>query len=104
MNGFSARDIQRQEMKVRLGPTKGKDWCTALGPYLVIPDEIGDPYNLAITARINSELWFEGNSYSMYWKVEQTIKFLSLDDAVYPGDAIGSDTAGRGCGLEFDRG
>ena len=46
MNDFSARDIQRQEMKVRLGPAKGKDWCTALGPWLVTPDEIGDPYNL----------------------------------------------------------
>ena len=103
MNDFSARDIQRQEMKVRLGPAKGKDWCTALGPYLVTPDEIGDPYNLRMTARINGELWSEGNSGSMYWKFEQMIEFLSKDDTIYPGDVIGSGTVGAGCGLELER-
>jgi len=103
MNDFSARDVQRQEMKVRLGPAKGKDWCTALGPYLVTPDEIGDPYSLRMTARINGELWSEGNSGSMYWKFEQMIEFLSKDDTIYPGDVIGSGTVGTGCGLELDR-
>ena len=103
MNDFSARDIQRQEMKVRLGPAKGKDWCTALGPYLVTPDEIGDPYNLRMTARVNGELWSEGNSGSIYWKFEQMIEFLSKDDTIYPGDVIGSGTVGTGCGLELDR-
>src|ERR1700682_701834 len=82
MNDFSARDIQRQEMKVRLGPAKGNDWCTALGPYLVTPDEIGDPYNLLMTARINSELWSEENSGSIHWKFEQMIEFLSKDDTI----------------------
>ena len=103
MNDFSARDVQRQEMKVRLGPAKGKDWCTALGPYLVTPDEAGDPYNLRMTARINGELWSEGNSGSMYWKFEQMIEFLSKDDTIYPGDILGSGTVGTGCGLELDR-
>jgi 2-keto-4-pentenoate hydratase/2-oxohepta-3-ene-1,7-dioic acid hydratase in catechol pathway len=103
MNDFSARDIQRQEMKVRLGPAKGKEWCTALGPYLVTPDEIGDPYNLSMTARINGELWSEGNSHAMHWKFEQMIEFLSKDDTIYPGDVIGSGTVGTGCGLELDR-
>ena len=103
MNDFSARDIQRQEMKVRLGPAKGKEWCTALGPYLVTPDEIGDPYNLSMTAHINGELWSEGNSHAMYWKFEQMIEFLSRDDTIYPGDVIGSGTVGTGCGLELDR-
>jgi len=103
MNDFSARDIQRQEMKVRLGPAKGKEWCTALGPYLVTPDEIGDPYNLGMTARINGELWSEGNSHAMYWKFEQMIEFLSRDDTIHPGDVIGSGTVGTGCGLELDR-
>ena len=103
MNDFSARDIQKQEMKVRLGPAKGKDWCTALGPYLVTPDEIGDPYHLRMTARINGELWSEGNSESMYWKFEKMIEFLSKEDTVYPGDVIGSGTVGTGCGLELDR-
>jgi len=103
MNDFSARDIQRQEMKVRLGPAKGKDWCTALGPYLVTADEIGDAYNLRMTARVNGELWSEGNSGSIYWKFGQMIEFLSRDDTVYPGDVIGSGTVGTGCGLELDR-
>jgi 2-keto-4-pentenoate hydratase/2-oxohepta-3-ene-1,7-dioic acid hydratase in catechol pathway len=103
MNDFSARDIQRQEMKVRLGPAKGKDWCTAIGPYLVTPDEIGDPYNLSMVARVNGEQWSEGNSGSIYWKFEQMIEFLSKDDTIYPDDVIGSGTVGTGCGLELDR-
>jgi 2-keto-4-pentenoate hydratase/2-oxohepta-3-ene-1,7-dioic acid hydratase in catechol pathway len=103
MNDFSARDIQRQEMKVRLGPAKGKDWCTALGPYLVTPDEIGDPYDLRMTARVNGDLWSEGNSGTIYWKFEQMIEFLSRDDTIYPGDVIGSGTVGTGCGLELDQ-
>jgi 2-keto-4-pentenoate hydratase/2-oxohepta-3-ene-1,7-dioic acid hydratase in catechol pathway len=103
MNDFSARDIQRKEMKVRLGPAKGKDWCTAFGPVLVTPDEIGDPYNLTMTARINGESWSEGNSRTMYWKFEQMIEFLSRDDTILPGDVIGSGTVGTGCGLELNR-
>lgn len=103
MNDFSARDIQRQEMKVRLGPAKGKDWCTALGPCLVTSDEIGDPYDLRMTARINGELWSEGNSGAMHWKFEQMIAFLSMNDTICPGDIIGSGTVGTGCGLELDR-
>jgi 2-keto-4-pentenoate hydratase/2-oxohepta-3-ene-1,7-dioic acid hydratase in catechol pathway len=103
MNDFSARDIQRREMKVRLGPAKGKHWCTALGPYLVTTDEVGDPYNLTMRARINGEQWSEGNSATMFWKFEQMIEFLTQDDTIYPGDVIGSGTVGTGCGLELDR-
>ncbi|MDQ6664779.1 MAG: fumarylacetoacetate hydrolase family protein [Acidobacteriota bacterium] len=103
MNDFSARDIQRQEMKVRLGPAKGKDWATAIGPYLVTPDEIGDPYNLAMTARVNGEIWSEGNSRSIHWTFAQMIEFLTRDDEIVPGDLIGSGTVGNGCGLELDR-
>jgi len=103
MNDFSARDIQRNEMRVRLGPAKGKDWATALGPWLVTPDEIGDPYNLEMTARVNGEVWSRGNSRSMFWKFEDMIEFLTKDDTVYPGDVIGSGTVGSGCGLELDR-
>lgn len=103
MNDFSGRDIQRQEMRVRLGPAKGKDWCTALGPYLVTPDEAGDPYNLDMSARVNGKVWSHGNSNSMYWKFEQMIEFLSREDTIVPGDVIGSGTVGGGCGLELDR-
>jgi|SRR5271170_1085367 len=103
MNDFSARDIQRREMKVRLGPAKGKEWCTALGPVLVTADEVGDPYSLTMTARVNGEEWSRGNSGTIYWKFDQMIEFLTQDDTVYPGDVIGSGTVGTGCGLELDR-
>ena len=103
MNDFSARDMQRKEMKVRLGPAKGKDLATAFGPVLVTADEIGDPYNLRMTAKINGELWSEGNSESIYHKFEKMIAFASMDETLYHGDIIGSGTVGTGCGLELDR-
>lgn len=103
MNDFSARDVQRQEMKVRLGPAKGKDWCTGLGPYLVTADEIGNPYELDMCAKVNGETWSKGKSSSMHWTFEQMIEFLTRDDSIVPGDVIGSGTVGGGCGLELDR-
>jgi len=103
MNDFSARDIQRREMKVRLGPAKGKDWCTALGPWLVTADEIPDPYALEMTARVNGEEWSRGNSRDLHYTFEQMLEFLTEDDIVLPGDVIGSGTVGTGCGLELDR-
>ena len=103
MNDFSARDLQRKEMKVRLGPSKSKDFATALGPVLVTPDEIGDPYKLKMTAKINGELWSEGNSGSIHHSFEKMIAFASMDETLYPGDVIGSGTVGTGCGLELDR-
>jgi 2-keto-4-pentenoate hydratase/2-oxohepta-3-ene-1,7-dioic acid hydratase in catechol pathway len=103
MNDFSARDIQKREMAVMLGPAKGKDWCTALGPWLVTRDEIGDPYNLKMTARINGEIWSEGHSGTMFHRFEKMIEFLSQDDTLLPGDVLGSGTVGTGCGLELNR-
>jgi 2-keto-4-pentenoate hydratase/2-oxohepta-3-ene-1,7-dioic acid hydratase in catechol pathway len=103
MNDFSARDIQKKEMKVRLGPAKGKDFATAIGPVLVTPDEVGDPYNLTMTARVNGEVWSQGNSGSIYHKFEKMIAFASMEETLQPGDLIGSGTVGTGCGLELDR-
>jgi 2-keto-4-pentenoate hydratase/2-oxohepta-3-ene-1,7-dioic acid hydratase in catechol pathway len=103
MNDFSARDIQRKEMRVRLGPAKGKDWCTALGPVIVTPDELGDPYNLLMTASVNGAEWSRGNTSSIHWKFEAMIEFLSRDQTLHPGDVLGSGTVGTGCGLELDR-
>lgn len=103
LNDFSARDIQRREMKVRLGPAKGKHWCSGVGPWMVTVDEIADPYSLEMTARVNGEEWSRGNSRDMHWKFEQMIEFLSQDDTIYPGDILGSGTVGTGCGLELDR-
>ena len=103
LNDFSARDIQKKEMRVRLGPAKGKDWASAIGPVLVTPDEIPNPGSLAMRARINGETWSEGSTASMHWSFEQMIAFLSRDDTVYPGELLGSGTVGGGCGLELDR-
>jgi len=103
MNDFSARDIQRAEMKVRLGPAKGKDFATAIGPVLVTPDEISDPYNLRMTARVNGETWSEGNSSLMHHKFDRIIEFASMEETLHPGDLIGSGTVTGGCGLELDR-
>lgn len=103
MNDFSARDIQRKEMKVRLGPAKGKDWATALGPVLVTLDEIADPYALEMTARVNGEEWSRGNSSTIHHSFEKMIEFLTLDDQMLAGDVLGSGTVGTGCGLELDR-
>lgn len=103
LNDCSARDIQRREMKVRLGPAKGKHWASALGPWMVTPDEIGNPYSLEMTARVNGEEWSRGNTRDIHWQFEQMIEFLTQDDTIYPGDILGSGTVGTGCGLELDR-
>ena len=102
MNDWSARDIQRSEMAVRLGPAKGKDFATSLGPCLVTPDEL-DPRNLKMIARINGEVWSQGNAGSSHWTFPQMISHVSMDETIYPGDVFGSGTVGGGSGLELDR-
>jgi 2-keto-4-pentenoate hydratase/2-oxohepta-3-ene-1,7-dioic acid hydratase in catechol pathway len=104
-NDFTARDIQMREMKARLGPAKGKDFDTgnALGPYLVTPDEIPDPYALTMLARINGEEWSRGTTADMHHRWEDVIVHLSRDETLYPGEVVGSGTVGGGCGLELGR-
>jgi 2-keto-4-pentenoate hydratase/2-oxohepta-3-ene-1,7-dioic acid hydratase in catechol pathway len=108
-NDFSARDMQMREQRGRLGPSKGKDFDTgnALGPCLVTPDEISDPYNRTMTARVNGEEWSRGNTADMYWTFEDIIAYVSRHETLYPGEFIGSGTCsgaqGRGCGLEMGR-
>jgi len=108
-NDFSARDIQMREMGGRLGPAKGKDFDTsnAIGPYMVTPDEIPDPYNLAMAARVNGEEWSRGTSADMYWTFEEIIAYISQSETLHPGEFIGSGTCsgaqGRGCGLEMGK-
>lgn len=108
-NDFSARDIQFREMGGRLGPAKGKDFDTgnAIGPWLVTPDEIPDPYALTMTAKINDEEWSRGSTSDMHWKFEQIIAHISQSETLYPGEFIGSGTCsgpkGRGSGLELGR-
>jgi len=102
MNDWSARDIQRSEMAVRLGPAKGKDFATSLGPCLVTPDEV-NPRDLNMIARINGEVWSEGNAGSSHWTFPQMISHVSMEETIYPGDVLGSGTVGGGSGLELDR-
>ena len=103
MNDFSARDIQFQEMACRLGPAKGKDFATAIGPCIVTPDEIPDIASLQMIARINGEVWSQGRFGSIHWSFPQMIEHVSRGEAIYPGDLLGSGTVGGGCGLELDR-
>jgi 2-keto-4-pentenoate hydratase/2-oxohepta-3-ene-1,7-dioic acid hydratase in catechol pathway len=103
MNDFSARDIQFQEMACRLGPAKGKDFATALGPCLVTPDEIADLSALTMLARVNGEEWSRGRFGTIHWSFSQMIAHVSRGEMIYPGDVFGSGTVGGGCGLEMDR-
>lgn len=108
-NDFSARDIQMKEMKGRLGPAKGKDFDTgnAIGPWMVTPDDIPDPYNLTMTARVNGEEWSRGSTRDMHWTFEKIISYISQSETLYPGEFIGSGTCsgkqGKGSGLELGR-
>jgi 2-keto-4-pentenoate hydratase/2-oxohepta-3-ene-1,7-dioic acid hydratase in catechol pathway len=103
MNDFTARDVEATEMRLRLGPAKCKGWATALGPWIVTPDEIPDARKLTMTARVNGELWSSGSSGDMRWPFEQMIEYLSLDDDVLPGDIIASGTVSGGSGKDLDR-
>jgi 2-keto-4-pentenoate hydratase/2-oxohepta-3-ene-1,7-dioic acid hydratase in catechol pathway len=102
LNDWSARDIQMREGSVGLGPSKGKDFGTAIGPWLVTPDEF-NPKNARMTARINGELWSDSNIGKIHWSFPQMIAHVSMEETIYPGDILGSGTAGGGCGLELDR-
>jgi 2-keto-4-pentenoate hydratase/2-oxohepta-3-ene-1,7-dioic acid hydratase in catechol pathway len=102
-NDFSARDIQVAEMRGRLGPAKGKDFDTgnAIGPWLVTPDELPEPYALTMTARVNGAEWSRGSTGEMHWRFEEIVSYISRSETLYPGDFIGSGTVGGGCGLEL---
>jgi 2-keto-4-pentenoate hydratase/2-oxohepta-3-ene-1,7-dioic acid hydratase in catechol pathway len=104
-NDMSARDAQYREYPGRLGPAKGKDFDTGnvMGPWLVTADEVGDPYNLDMIARVNGEVWGQGNSGSMYHRFEDMIAHASNEEVLQPGEFLGSGTVGNGCGLEHDR-
>jgi 2-keto-4-pentenoate hydratase/2-oxohepta-3-ene-1,7-dioic acid hydratase in catechol pathway len=102
LNDVSARDIQLREMVVGLGPVKGKDFCSVMGPCLVTPDEV-NPANMRMIARINGEIWSDNNSGTSYWTWPQIIEFASMEETLYPGDFLGSGTVEMGCGGELNR-
>lgn len=101
-NDISARDAQSVEMGGMLGPAKGKDFDTAnvMGPCLVTADELPDPYNLTMVARVNGEEWGRGNTRDMRWSFEDVIAHISRSETLYPGEFFGSGTVGNGSGLE----
>jgi 2-keto-4-pentenoate hydratase/2-oxohepta-3-ene-1,7-dioic acid hydratase in catechol pathway len=101
-NDFSARDQQMRDMQSLLGPTKGKDFDTGnvLGPWLVTRDELADPYDLTMLARVNGEEWSRGSSSTMYHKFEDLIAHVSREETLYAGELLASGTVGTGCGLE----
>lgn len=102
-NDFSARDAQRIEMEGRLGPAKGKsfDGGNVLGPWIVTPDELGDPYNLKMDVRVNGKTRSKGATDGMLFSFEEIIAHVSKDETLMPGEFIGSGTVGNGCGLEI---
>jgi fumarylacetoacetate (FAA) hydrolase len=105
MNDWSARDLQREETAVRLGPAKGKDFATSIGPWLVTPDELADArhgkgYALAMTATVNGTEISRGNWADIFYSMGEMVERASADVRLRPGDLIGSGTVGTGCLLE----
>ena len=102
-NDFSARDAQRIEMEGRLGPAKGKsfDGGNVMGPWIVTPEEIGDPYKLKMEVRVNGKMRSQGVSEGMLFPFEEIIAHVTKDETLMPGEFIGSGTVGNGCGLEL---
>ncbi|QED47696.1 fumarylacetoacetate hydrolase family protein [Cytobacillus dafuensis] len=106
LNDWSARDLQRKEMKVGLGPAKGKDFSTSIGPYIITKDELEDyrienGYDLTMTAKVNGVLLSEGNMKDLYYSFGEMIECASDGVTLYPGEIIGSGTVGSGCILEL---
>ena len=111
MHDWSARDVQGREMKLGLGPSKGKDFATTIGPWIVTPYELagrdtGRPgvYDLQMTARVNGQERSRGNWKELYYSFGDMIARASQDAWVLPGDVIGSGTVGGGCLLEQTQG
>lgn len=107
MNDFSARTLQMEEMKLSLGPAKGKDFATGLGPWLVTLDELDarktdHAWNLEMRAFVNGVQLSRGNVKDMTWTFAQIIERASYGVTLYPGDVIGSGTCGTGCFLELN--
>ncbi len=111
MNDFSARQLQREEMLLSLGPAKGKDFATAIGPWLVTPDEL-EPYKIKTAFGLKYDLEMKtfhngkqvslGNAKEMTWTFAEIIERVSYGSEIFPGDVIGSGTVGTGCYMELN--
>jgi len=111
LNDWSARDIQRLEMRVGLGPAKGKDFAFSLGPWLVTPDDLlvrhtdrTGVYDLDMKAMVNGVLKSQGNLKDIHYSFGDLIARASAGTSIYPGEVIGSGTVSSGCLLELTQG
>lgn len=114
MNDWSARALQMEEMKLNLGPAKGKDFATSLGPWVVTPDElafyqtdpppghVGRTYKIALQAEVNNRPVSYGYLSDMSWTFAEIIERVSYGVLIYPGEVLGSGTVGTGCFLELN--
>ena len=111
LNDWSARSMQLEEMKLNLGPAKGKDFCTSIGPYLVTLDELKDKsvgaehemrYDLQMKGSLNNKLISTDNLKNITWSFADMIERASYGVDLYPGDLIGSGTCSTGCLLELN--
>ena len=114
MNDMSARALQMEEMRLNLGPAKGKDFCTIIGPYLVTKDELeskkvstadghdGNTYSLNMKCWLNGKLLSKGNMKDMNWTFAEIVERCAYGADILPGDVIGSGTVGTGCLLELN--
>ena len=111
LNDISARTLQSEEMKLNLGPAKGKDFANVIGPYLVTTDEFkhkeiktpfGKKYDLEMRCYVNGDLISSGNAKDMSWTFAEIIERASYGVELVPGDIIGSGTVGGGCFLEIN--
>lgn len=109
MNDWSARHLQMEEMKLSLGPAKGKDFATALGPWLVTKDELdlertpeGEVLHAAMTAAVNGKVLSRGDADSMNWTFAQILQRCAYGVQLHPGEVLGSGTVGTGCLLELN--
>ncbi|HET6845471.1 MAG TPA: fumarylacetoacetate hydrolase family protein [Anaerolineales bacterium] len=109
-NDWSARDVQRDEMKVGLGPGKGKDFASSLGPCIVTLDELAERsterpgvFDMEMRARINGKERSHGNFKDIYWTFGDILERISQSVTLMPGDVIGSGTVGTGCLLELTK-
>jgi fumarylacetoacetate (FAA) hydrolase len=105
MNDWSARDLQAKEMQVGLGPAKGKDFATSLGPVLVSVDELPPELDLRAIARVNGEVRTDSRTGGMHFSWEELLAAAARNTrGLREGEVIGSGTVGRGCILEHDDG
>lgn len=114
MNDMSARTLQMEEMLLNLGPAKGKDFSTVIGPMLVTPDELepyrtepkaghtGNAFNLKMVCRVNGVQVSEGSMGDMDWTFAEIVERCAYGVDILPGDVIGSGTVGTGCFLELN--